>query len=107
MRSKTHLNKSKVLENKTIRMITKACRYQRNVYLRQALKLPSLKEFIQKSAKNFFDKLPNIDNKSLRKIPYYDGSFLVIKIVPNQYFTDKFSATSIPLPRYNPDDAVS
>ncbi|GBN47825.1 RNA-directed DNA polymerase from mobile element jockey [Araneus ventricosus] len=51
--AKTHLNKLEFLENKTIRMIINACWYQRNADLRQALKIPSLKEFSQKLAKNF------------------------------------------------------
>ncbi|GBN53287.1 RNA-directed DNA polymerase from mobile element jockey [Araneus ventricosus] len=63
--AKYHLNKLEVLENKTIRMITNACWYQRNVDLRQALKIPSLKEFIQKIAEKFFEKIPNIDNTTM------------------------------------------
>ncbi|GBM91548.1 hypothetical protein AVEN_63495-1 [Araneus ventricosus] len=80
--AKCHLNKLEVLENKTIRMITNACWYQRNIDLRQALKIPSLKEFIQKIAEKFFEKIPNIDNTTLKKIPYYDGSLLINKKRP-------------------------
>ncbi|GBN10856.1 RNA-directed DNA polymerase from mobile element jockey, partial [Araneus ventricosus] len=80
--AKYHLNKLEVLENKTIRMITNACWYQRNVDLRQALKIPSLKEFIQKIAEKFFEKIPNINNTTLKKIPYYDGSLLINKKRP-------------------------
>ncbi|GBN51251.1 Papilin [Araneus ventricosus] len=80
--AKTHLNKLEVLENKTIRMIINARWFQRNIDLRHALKTPSLKEFIQKLAENFFIKIPNCDNSTLQKIRYYDGSLLINKKRP-------------------------
>ncbi|GBM49984.1 hypothetical protein AVEN_210093-1 [Araneus ventricosus] len=75
--AKTHLHKLEVLENKTIRMITNARWYHRNIDLRLALKIPSLKEFIQKLAQKFFNNIQNIDNSTLQKIPYYDGSLQI------------------------------
>ncbi|GBN96542.1 RNA-directed DNA polymerase from mobile element jockey [Araneus ventricosus] len=72
--AKTHLHKLEVLENKTIRMITNARWYHRNTDLKIALNIPSLKEFIQKLARKFFNNIQNIDNSTLQKIPYYDGS---------------------------------
>ncbi|GBL84370.1 RNA-directed DNA polymerase from mobile element jockey [Araneus ventricosus] len=72
--AKTHLHKLEVLENKTIRMITNARWYHRNNDLKIALNIPSLKEFILKLARKFFNNIQNIDNSTLQKIPYYDGS---------------------------------
>ncbi|GBL56893.1 RNA-directed DNA polymerase from mobile element jockey, partial [Araneus ventricosus] len=74
---KTHLHKLVVLENKTIRMITNARWYHRNIDLRLALKIPSLKEFIQNLARKFFNNIQNIDNNTLQRIPYYHGSLRI------------------------------
>ncbi|GBO30595.1 hypothetical protein AVEN_201570-1 [Araneus ventricosus] len=66
--AKMHLHKLEVLENKTIRMITNARWYQRNIDLRLALKIPSLKEFIQNLARKFFSNIQNIDNTGFVRV---------------------------------------
>ncbi|GBN91349.1 RNA-directed DNA polymerase from mobile element jockey [Araneus ventricosus] len=70
--AKSNLRSIQVLENKTPRMIANARWYHRNIDIRNALNVPSLQQFIQKLAKNFYGKLPDINNPELANIPVYD-----------------------------------
>ncbi|GBO40074.1 hypothetical protein AVEN_756-1 [Araneus ventricosus] len=70
--ARSNLGSIQVLENNTLRMIANARWYHRNIDIRNALNLPSLPHFIQKLAKNFYGKLPDINNPELAKIPVYD-----------------------------------
>ncbi|GBN43597.1 hypothetical protein AVEN_22032-1 [Araneus ventricosus] len=53
-------------------MIANARWYHRNIDIRNALNVPSLQQFIQKLAKIFYGKLPDINNPEITKIPVYD-----------------------------------
>ncbi|GBL93194.1 hypothetical protein AVEN_42648-1 [Araneus ventricosus] len=70
----TNFSIIQVLENKTIRMIVQACWYFRNVDSRNALKIPSLKEFIIKLSEKFYNNINQIDNITTINIPSYDSS---------------------------------
>ncbi|GBN39858.1 RNA-directed DNA polymerase from mobile element jockey [Araneus ventricosus] len=70
--ARSNLRRFQVLENKTLRMIANARWYHRNIDIQNALNVPSLQQFIQKLAKNFYGKLPDINNPEIAKIPAYD-----------------------------------
>ncbi|GBN61037.1 RNA-directed DNA polymerase from mobile element jockey [Araneus ventricosus] len=70
--ARSNLRSIQVLENKTLRMIANARWYHRNIDIRNALNVPSLQQFIQKLAKIFYGKLPDINNPEITKIPVYD-----------------------------------
>ncbi|GBM85900.1 RNA-directed DNA polymerase from mobile element jockey, partial [Araneus ventricosus] len=70
--ARSNLRSIQVLENKTLRMIANARWYHRNIDIRNALNVLSLQQFIQKLAKIFYGKLPDINNPEITKIPVYD-----------------------------------
>ncbi|GBN79968.1 hypothetical protein AVEN_23759-1 [Araneus ventricosus] len=70
--ARSNLRSIQVLENKTLRMIANARWYHRNIDIRNALNVPSPQQFIQKLAKIFYGKLPDINNPEITKIPVYD-----------------------------------
>ncbi|GBN21386.1 Retrovirus-related Pol polyprotein from transposon TNT 1-94 [Araneus ventricosus] len=67
--ARSNLRSIQVLENKTLRIIANARWYHRNIDIRNALNVPSLQQFIQKLAKIFYGKLPDINNPEITKIP--------------------------------------
>ncbi|GBN07479.1 RNA-directed DNA polymerase from mobile element jockey [Araneus ventricosus] len=70
--ARSNLRSIQVLENKPLRIIANARWYHRSIDIRNALNIPSLQQFIQKLAKNFYGKLRDINNPELAKIPVYD-----------------------------------
>ncbi|GBM91126.1 putative RNA-directed DNA polymerase from transposon X-element [Araneus ventricosus] len=60
-----------ILENNIIRLICKAGWYMRNVDIRNAIKLISLKEFIKKISAKFYHNLDNIDNEAIQQLEHY------------------------------------
>ncbi|GBO43501.1 hypothetical protein AVEN_106286-1 [Araneus ventricosus] len=70
--ARSNLRSIQVLQNKTLRMIANAMWYRRNIYIRNALNVPSFQQFIQKLAINFYGKLSDINNPELAKIPAFD-----------------------------------
>ncbi|GBO45887.1 RNA-directed DNA polymerase from mobile element jockey [Araneus ventricosus] len=69
--AKSNLRSIQVLENKTLRMIVNARYYHRNIDIRNALNVPSFQQVIQELARNFYGKLPDINNPEIDKIPVY------------------------------------
>ncbi|GBN90081.1 hypothetical protein AVEN_128253-1 [Araneus ventricosus] len=60
--ARSNLRSIQVLGNKTLRMIANASWYHRKIDIRNALNVISIQQFIQKLAKNFYGKLPDINN---------------------------------------------
>ncbi|GBM55489.1 RNA-directed DNA polymerase from mobile element jockey [Araneus ventricosus] len=69
--AKSNLRSIQVLENKTLRMIVNARWYHRNIDIRNALNVPSFQQVIQQLARNFYGKLPDVNNPEIDKIPVY------------------------------------
>ncbi|GFU96231.1 RNA-directed DNA polymerase from mobile element jockey [Trichonephila clavipes] len=70
--AKTNINILDTLQNSTIRMIVRACRYMRNDDIRNAIKINSFKSYIQKIAKNFFNSLKFTNNANMINMPNYN-----------------------------------
>ncbi|GFT88387.1 RNA-directed DNA polymerase from mobile element jockey [Trichonephila clavipes] len=70
--AKTNINILDTLQNSTIRMIVRACRYMRNDEIRNAIKINSFKSYIQKIAKNFFNSLKLTNNANMINMPKYN-----------------------------------
>ncbi|GFU32006.1 RNA-directed DNA polymerase from mobile element jockey [Trichonephila clavipes] len=70
--AKTNINILDTLQNSTIRMIVRACRYMRNDEIRNAIKINSFKSYIQKIAKNFFNSLKLTNNANMINMPNYN-----------------------------------
>ncbi|GFV58231.1 probable RNA-directed DNA polymerase from transposon X-element [Trichonephila clavipes] len=70
--AKTNINILDTLQNSTIRMIVRACRYMRNDEIRNAIKINSFKSYIQKIAKNFFNSLQLTNNANMINMPNYN-----------------------------------
>ncbi|GBM81456.1 RNA-directed DNA polymerase from mobile element jockey [Araneus ventricosus] len=69
--AKSNLNILENLQNNIIRRITKATWYMSNSDIRNALKYPSLREFIKKLFTSFFNNLDNNDNPAIQEINKY------------------------------------
>ncbi|GFT29513.1 RNA-directed DNA polymerase from mobile element jockey [Trichonephila clavipes] len=70
----THLKKLHTFQNIQLRRAANAPWFVRNEVLHKDLNVPPLLEFIKKRSENFFNRLPQISNESIREIPAYDNS---------------------------------
>ncbi|GFV70817.1 RNA-directed DNA polymerase from mobile element jockey [Trichonephila clavipes] len=70
----THLKRLHTFQNIQLRRAANAPWFVRNEVLHKDLNIPPLLDFIKKQSENFFDRLPQISNESIRKIPAYDNS---------------------------------
>lgn len=69
--AKTHFKRLQVLENKCLRMALNAPYGTRNTSLYQEGKLPSIQEFVQRNAKNFYEKAKRHDNPLINPLGTY------------------------------------
>ncbi|GFX45034.1 RNA-directed DNA polymerase from mobile element jockey [Trichonephila clavipes] len=70
----THLKRLHTFQNIQLRRAANAPWFVRNEVLQKDLNVPPLLEFIKKLSENFFNRLPQISNESIREIPAYDNS---------------------------------
>ncbi|GFX80348.1 RNA-directed DNA polymerase from mobile element jockey [Trichonephila clavipes] len=70
----THLKRLHTFENIQLRRAANAPWFVRNEVLYKDLNVPPLLDFIKKQSENFFNRLPQISNESIREIPGYDNS---------------------------------
>ncbi|GFU96133.1 RNA-directed DNA polymerase from mobile element jockey [Trichonephila clavipes] len=61
-------------QNIQLRRAANAPWFVRNEVLHKDLNVPPLLDFIKKQSENFFDRLLQISNESIREIPAYDNS---------------------------------
>ncbi|GFX02993.1 RNA-directed DNA polymerase from mobile element jockey [Trichonephila clavipes] len=69
----THLKRLHTFQNIQLRRAANAPWFVRNEVLHKDLNVPPLLEFIKKQSENFFNRLPQISNESIREIPAYDN----------------------------------
>ncbi|GFW85884.1 RNA-directed DNA polymerase from mobile element jockey [Trichonephila clavipes] len=70
----THLKILHTFQNIQLRRAANAPWFVRNEVLHKDLNVPPLLDFIKKQSENFFNRLPQISNESIREIPAYDNS---------------------------------
>ncbi|GFU21233.1 RNA-directed DNA polymerase from mobile element jockey [Trichonephila clavipes] len=70
----THLKRLHTFQNIQLLRAANAPWFVRNEVLHKDLNFPPLLDFIKKQSENFFDRLPQISNESIREIPAYDNS---------------------------------
>ncbi|GFW32094.1 RNA-directed DNA polymerase from mobile element jockey [Trichonephila clavipes] len=70
----THLKRLHTFQNIQLRRAANAPWFVRNEILHKDLNVLPLLDFIKKQSENFFDRLPQISNESIREIPAYDNS---------------------------------
>ncbi|GFV95887.1 RNA-directed DNA polymerase from mobile element jockey [Trichonephila clavipes] len=70
----TRLKRLHTFQNIQLRRAANAPWFVRNEVLHKDLNVPPLLDFIKKESENFFNRLPQISNESIREIPAYDNS---------------------------------
>ncbi|GFV68961.1 RNA-directed DNA polymerase from mobile element jockey [Trichonephila clavipes] len=70
----THLKILHTFQNIQLRRAANAPWFVRNEVLHKDLNVPPLLDFIKKQSENFFNRLPQIPNESIKEIPTYDLS---------------------------------
>ncbi|GFX81291.1 RNA-directed DNA polymerase from mobile element jockey [Trichonephila clavipes] len=70
----THLKRLHTFQDIQLRRAANAPWFVRNEVLHKDLNVPPLLNFIKKQSENFFNRLPQISNESIREIPAYDYS---------------------------------
>ena len=68
----SHIKKIQTLQNKTLRMIAKAPWYFRNDDLMRTLATNSISSFYFQVSDKFYNRLPDLDNEEIAKLPIYD-----------------------------------
>jgi endonuclease/exonuclease/phosphatase family metal-dependent hydrolase len=69
--AKTHLNKLQVVQNKCLRMILNADFYDRNVDLHDRARIPTIRNFIDKLTKNFYERSFHHENDLISNLGKY------------------------------------
>ncbi|GFT12534.1 RNA-directed DNA polymerase from mobile element jockey [Trichonephila clavipes] len=68
----THLKKNTHFSKHQLRRAANATLFFRNEVLHKDLNVPPFLDFVKKQSENFFNRLPQISNESIREIPAYD-----------------------------------
>ncbi|GFS50261.1 RNA-directed DNA polymerase from mobile element jockey [Trichonephila clavipes] len=74
----THLKKLHTFQNIQLRSAANAPWFVRNEVLQKDLNVPPLLNFINKQSENFFNRLPQISNESIREIRFTTILFLAL-----------------------------
>ncbi|GFY33670.1 RNA-directed DNA polymerase from mobile element jockey [Trichonephila clavipes] len=74
----THLKRLHTFQNIQLRRVANAPWFVRNEVLHKDLNVPPLLDFIKKQSENFFNRLPQISNESIREIRFTTILFLAI-----------------------------